>query len=178
MTERDIVTLIEKDEWMMAVLKIADELNLPDWIIGAGFVRNKVWDCLHDYSKPNRTDVDLVYFDVNGNDYEADKKLSEKVKGETGIDFEIVNQKYTHAWRNTPPNTSTEQSISTWSDTATCVGVTLKGGRVKLVAPLGIEDLVRLIVRPNPTISGDIENFKRRVKEKRWLQKWPRLKMS
>lgn len=178
MTEKDILTLIETDDWMMRVLKISHTLNLPDWIIGAGFVRNKVWDYLHEYTTPHRTDVDLVYFDPNGNDYEADKKLSEKIRTETGIDFEIVNQVYTHIWRNMPATLSTEQSISTWSDTATCVGVTLKNGKVKLIAPLGIEDLVNLIVRPNPSISGDKENFERRVKEKRWLEKWPKLKLT
>ncbi len=178
MTEQDIVTLIEKDEWMMQVLKIAEGLDLPDWVIGAGFLRNKVWDYLHKYSEPNRTDVDLVYFDPNGNDYDADKKLSYKKKKETDIDFEIVNQIYTHTWRNMTPNTSTAQSISTWSDTATCIGVTIKKGKVKLVTPLGIEDLVNLVVRPNPTIIDDIQNFDRRIKEKKWLEKLPRLKIK
>ncbi|MBX4198582.1 nucleotidyltransferase family protein [Candidatus Parcubacteria bacterium] len=177
MTEQDIITIIEKDEWMMDVLKIAEELDLPDWIIGAGFLRNKVWDYLHNYPELNRTDVDLVYFEPNGNDYEADKKLSERVRTKTSIDFEIVNQVYTHTWRKMLPNTSTEQSMSTWSDTATCVGVTIKYGKIKLIAPLGIEDLVNFIVRPNPTITNDIENFKRRVKEKDWLKKWPKLKL-
>ena len=33
--------------------------------IGAGFVRNKVWDFLHEFSEPSAgmSDVDLVYFD-------------------------------------------------------------------------------------------------------------------
>ena len=33
---------------MMNVLNEANKLNLPDWVIGAGFLRNKVWDYLHD----------------------------------------------------------------------------------------------------------------------------------
>lgn len=36
MTEKDILDLIEKDEWMMDVLRVVRTLNLPDWIIGAG----------------------------------------------------------------------------------------------------------------------------------------------
>lgn len=34
MNETDIVKLIEKDRWMMDVLKTARGLNLSDWMIG------------------------------------------------------------------------------------------------------------------------------------------------
>src|SRR3989344_341827 len=42
MTEKDILDLIKIDKWMMDILRVAEKLNLPDWIIGAGFIRNKV----------------------------------------------------------------------------------------------------------------------------------------
>lgn len=65
MIRKDILNLIEKDEWMMNILHIAEKLNFPDWVIGAGFVRNKVWDSLHGYSKKEveTNDIDLVYYD-------------------------------------------------------------------------------------------------------------------
>ena len=39
--------------------------NLPDWAIGAGVLRNLVWDELHGYAQrtPAR-DVDVAYFDA------------------------------------------------------------------------------------------------------------------
>ena len=40
MTEKDIIKIIEEDKWMMNILKIAQDLNLPNWMIGAGFIRN------------------------------------------------------------------------------------------------------------------------------------------
>ena len=46
MNEQDIINLIKNDEWMMSVLGEAEKLCLPDWMIGAGFLRNKVWDFL------------------------------------------------------------------------------------------------------------------------------------
>ena len=68
MTHQEIVSLIEGDEWMIGVLQTARELRMPDWFIGAGFVRNKVWDFLHEFSEPNAgmSGVDLVYFDPRG----------------------------------------------------------------------------------------------------------------
>ena len=61
MTEQDILDLIAKDEWMMGVLRTARSLHLPDWMIGAGFVRNKVWDYLHGYENIEvpTADIDL-----------------------------------------------------------------------------------------------------------------------
>ena len=73
--------MTEQDEWMMNVLDIAEKQNLKDWLIGAGFVRNKVWDYLHGYKKEGveTHDIDLVYFDPNGNDEKTDDLLSENL---------------------------------------------------------------------------------------------------
>ncbi len=179
MSNKDILTLIKDDPWMMDVLSRAEKLNLPDWIIGAGFVRNKVWNHLHGYTDQNinRTDVDLVYFDPKGNDYEADKKLAQKLKAETGIDWEIVNQQYAHTWNNLPPYKSTEDALSQWPETVTAIGVILRNGELQLIAPHGVEDLVNLIVRPTPMFLDRADFIKGRVAKKQWLQKWPKLKL-
>ena len=145
MTGQDILDLISKDEWMMSVLRIAEDLNLPDWLIGAGFVRNKVWDYLHGYNKPqvDTADIDLVYFDPNGNDENADKTLSQELNAKTGLHWEVVNEAHAHKWYTIkpPPYTSTEDAVSKWPETAKCIGVKLENGKLKLIAPYGIDDL-------------------------------------
>ena len=177
MTEKDILDLIKIDKWMMDILRVAEKLNLPDWIIGAGFIRNKVWDYLHGYDKSrvDTADIDLVYYDINGNDQKADKELSEKLKKETGIDWEVVNQTYAHEWNNILPYKSAEDAISQWPETVTAVGVKIENGDLKLIAPYGIDDLVNLIIRPSPKFSGGIEIVKERMRQKKWLEKWPKL---
>lgn len=184
MNETDILALIESDEWMMSILKIASELNLPDWVIGAGFIRNKVWDYLHGYQKEkvDTNDIDLVYFDSNGNDENADENLSKELKTKTGLNWEVVNQAYAHKWYTIkpPPYTSSEDAVSKWPETATCVGVKIENGKLKLLAPYGIEDLVNLVVRPSPVFidKENVENVViERVEKKKWLEKWPKLKV-
>ena len=49
--EKDIISLIQKDKWMMEILKTSKSLNLPDWWVCAGFLRSKIWDVLHSFSK-------------------------------------------------------------------------------------------------------------------------------
>lgn len=180
MNKTDILNLIKNDEWMMSILKTASELNLPDWVIGAGFVRNKVWDYLHGYSKPrvDTNDIDLVYYDPLGNDEKSDQELSEKLKKETGMDWEVVNETYAHKWDDLPPYKSTKDALSQWPETATGIGITIEKGKLKLIAPYGIDDLVNLIIRPTPKFPGGIEKVRQRAKEKKWLEKWPKLKFA
>ena len=180
MTEKDLLNLIEKDEWMMNILHVAEKLNFPDWVIGAGFVRNKVWDYLHGYIKKEveTNDIDLVYYDPNGNDQKTDEELSQKLRKETGIKWEIVNEAYAHKWNNLPPYKSTEDALSQWPETATGIGVKLEGGKLKLIAPHGIDDLINLVVRPSPKFPDGMERVKERAEEKKWMAKWPKLKFS
>lgn len=180
MREKDIIDLIKKDEWMMDILRIAEELNFPDWVIGAGFVRNKVWDYLHGYVRPKveTSDIDLVYYDPFGNDQKMDERLSEELKKKTGINWEIVNQAYAHKWNNLPPYKSTADALSQWPETATGIGIRLTGQKLELVTPHGIDDLVNLVIRPSPKFLKGISEVKARVAKKGWLAKWPKLRMA
>jgi hypothetical protein len=177
MTGRDILDVIEKDEWMMNVLRTARGLHLPDWMIGAGFVRNKIWDHLHGYTndKVPTADIDLIYLDRDSIDEEGDAKLSREMKGKTGVNWEIVNQAYTHDWHRRGPYRDTEEALADWVEIPTCVAVSLTDdGKLKLHAPHGIDDLVNLVVRKNPLCS-DSESYVSRVTSKRWKEKWPKL---
>lgn len=179
MKERDILSLIQGDPWMMKVLVLAKSLNLPDWMIGAGFVRNKVWDYLHGYNniETQNHDVDLIYFDQFNNDEEKDLELSKKLNKETGINWEIVNQAYTHKWHNRGQYKNSTEALADWTETATCVAVSIDENNIlKLHSPLGIDDLVGLVVRKNERCS-DPGVYIRRACDKKWLTKWPKLKI-
>jgi len=180
MTEQDILNIIEKDERMMKIIHIASSLNLPDWIIGAGFVRNKIWNYLSKKETEiiDAGDIDLVYFDPNGNDEKSDEKLSEEMRNKTGIEWEIVNEYYAHKWNNLLPYKSTEDAISQWPETVTAIGITLdKNNKLKLVAPYGIDDLVNFIVRPTPIFKNKTEVIKVRVAKKKWQEKWSQINL-
>ena len=58
------IELVRADAWRMECLQAVCSLRLPDWYAAAGFLRNAIWDALHD--KPDRTplnDIDVVYYD-------------------------------------------------------------------------------------------------------------------
>lgn len=179
MNEQDIVSLVKSDTWMMDVLREAEKLNLPEWMIGAGFLRNKVWDHLHEIKRDiaDTNDIDLVYLDKENVSEENDFAHSEKMSGTLGLRWEIKNQAYMHTRHNHQPYKSTQEGISHWVETPTCVAVTLKNGEPKIIAPHGIDDLVNLIVRPSPSRTADLDLFYKRIEDKQWLSKWPKLKV-
>ncbi len=181
MTEQQILDLIEKDPLMMDVLHRAEKLNLPDWLIGAGFVRNKVWNHLSGKTtdKLDLTDVDLVYFDPTiPADQEKDKDLMEKLSAETGLDWETRNNAYNYKSDIRSPYGSAEDVIAAWPETVTAVGVKIENGALKLIAPYGIEDLVNFVIKTSPKYQDGVEVIKQRIAKKKWLEKWPNLKLE
>ena len=61
--EQELKQLIESDRWMMNVLKTVKQQNLNDCWVGAGFVRNKVWDIKHHLERSPLNDIDVIFYD-------------------------------------------------------------------------------------------------------------------
>lgn len=188
MNTEDIIELIKNDPWMMDLLKIVKQLSLPDWWIGAGFVRGKVWDILHDYAKRTPLpDIDVIYFDKK--DFSEDEMEKETTKAEAKyekllkkshpeINWSVTNQARMHVFHSDLPYRNSKEALAQWVETATCVGVHLDNNdKLVLIAPQDIHDLVNLIVQPTPTFRKNPVLFKKRLKEKEWLKKWPKLKV-
>ena len=94
-TEKDIIRLIENDEWMMNVLQMAKSLELPDWWICAGFVRSKIWDTLHDYeAKTAMPDVDVIYYDSLHQDEIYEQSLETKLMNIDATILFCASRKY------------------------------------------------------------------------------------
>ena len=72
--------------------------------------------------------------------------------------------------------------MSKWVETATAIGVSLDhNNKLKLTAPHGVKDLINLEVKMTPHFRGKVdlqEHYKKRVEEKKWQEKWPKLKVS
>ncbi len=192
MNKEDILRLIEKDDWMMDILRTVEELGLPDWWIGAGFVRSKIWDHLHNYKRRTPLpDIDVIYFDPKdfkkgemGKDTtEIEEKYENKLrKTFPQVKWGVTNQARMHLFHKRGPYKNSEEALPEWAETATCIGIKLVMGKLILTAPYGIGDLVSLILRPIPgykkKYKHDPKAFERRVSEKEWLKKWPKLRIE
>ncbi|MBW4062108.1 nucleotidyltransferase family protein [Candidatus Saccharibacteria bacterium] len=180
-SEADIAKLIESDPWMMKVLRAAENFDLPDWWIGAGFLRSKIWDAIEGKHTGPTKDVDLVYFNATETAPETDWAYDEKMKHDFPFaEWEVRNQARMHYVDDFSPYTSTADGISHWVETATCVAVKLHTGKLTFLFCHGTDDLYGLIARPIPIFKQPelIEVFYNRVSSKRWQEKWPHLRIE
>ncbi len=169
----------------MQVLSVVEELRLPDWWIGAGFIRNKVWDYLHEYKEATPySDIDVIYYEprdfkkpveeIKKIEKAYEEKLSKKINS---VNWSVTNQIRMHHFKGyREPYRSSEDALSHWIETATCIGVKIDSEKkLFLSTPHGIEDLVHLKLRVTENNDYSRKEFYRRIKEKQWLKKWPKL---
>lgn len=172
-----LAALILTDTERVRLLRIVEALRLSDCWIGAGFVRSAVYD-----KPPSRPvgDVDVVWFDPARASADADRRIEERLRAaEPTVDWSVSNQARMHARNEDPPYASTEDALRHWPETATAVAVRLTPQGLDVVAPYGLDDLFALIVRPTPAFAGDKRSVvQTRMREKRWLERWPRLRAA
>ena len=175
----ELVKIVKSDPWMMQVLESARKLNLPDWMIGAGFVRNKVWDSVtgRNNYRTAMDDVDLIYFDQDNLSEDTEKQFDKKLLAlMPEVNWSCKNSARMHKINNNPPFKSNEQALAHWVETATCVAVRLEDDdSISIFAPHGLEDLFSLSLKPTPNI--DLATFEKRAANKPWLSSWPELKV-
>ncbi|MFG1498167.1 nucleotidyltransferase family protein [Saccharospirillum sp. HFRX-1] len=178
MNTEPVLRWLEQDSARMAALTIAAELNLPDWCLAAGFVRNLVWDRLHAYQQITPlTDLDLIYFDASNTDEQRDQQLQARLSAGLEAPWSVKNQARMHYRNGDAPYRSTADAMSYWPEVETAVGVRLNGtGEIELIAPFGLDSLMNGYLSLNPKRPKP-EVFAQRQAEKSWLTTWPHLKV-
>lgn len=177
-TAQDVVNFVEQQPLLMSLLRVVATLKVDDCWIGAGVVRNAVWDYLHNYpvQLASGSDVDLIYFDPLSVSSESDLIIEHQLsEAWTGIPWSARNQARMHERNGDAPYRDCEDAIRYWPETATAVAARLSSGRVQIIAPHGIDDLVCMIVRPTPAFRTKMSIYERRRASKDWARRWPQL---
>lgn len=177
MGERQIFDWIEQDALRMCALRAAQKLGLNDWCLAAGFVRNLLWDRLHQYPDSSPlNDIDLVYFNPQDINPETDRQYERQLIAlAPDLPWSVKNQARMHLKYGRAPYTSSSDAMSYWVEVETAVGVRLTdNNRLELVAPLGIDSLFSFTISANPK-HGMPEVLLQRARDKQWTQRWPRL---
>lgn len=177
--------ILQANQWFMTLLKAVQACDLPDWFVGAGVIRNITWDHLHGYSQATpAADIDVAFFDPTDLTPERDQAAQQQLQVQLPeVPWEAVNQAAVHLWYPAvfgypvPPLVSSTDAIGTWPETVTCIGVRLlPDSHLLIAAPYGLADLFNLILRRNPRRVSR-QRFLERVREKKLLEKWPRVRL-
>jgi uncharacterized protein len=132
-----LITIAQASSWFMPALRAVRGLGLAEWCIGAGAVRNLVWDALHGMVLPSAlADVDVAYFDAADLSVERDRSLQQRlVELRPGPPWEVTNQAGVHLWfeawfgHAVEPLASLDAAVASWPEYATCVGLWLAAFR-------------------------------------------------
>jgi uncharacterized protein len=181
--EARLVTLVRCSPVLMRALRAARAVDPPDWVIGAGAIRDRVWDHLHGFTRPAPVrDLDLAFFEPVALGGDRERSVQSALAAEApDLAWDVTNQAAVHLWYpqvfgiEVDPLASTSDAVATWPETATAIGVRLlDDDTIRVVAPYGLDDLFGLVCRRNPRRATP-EQYRRRVDNKRIAKRWPRV---
>ena len=176
--ENKLIEIIKSDMWMIDVLEIVRNLKLNDCWIGAGFVRNKIWDEKHGKDRTELNDIDVIYFDKSNATKKYDSQIEEKLRNiNPNLNWSVKNQSRMNIRNGHEQYIDCNEAISFWPETATSIAIKLDfKNRIEYIAPYGLEDLFNLLVMPTPKF--DLTIYNERIEKKRWKEKWSKLEIK
>jgi hypothetical protein len=181
--QEDILEAIAASPFHMECLEAARELDLPEWHIGAGFVRNLVWDRLHGFDELTPlNDIDVLYYDPTSLDETFEKECERWLSLlRPGPAWSVKNQAQMHRKYGGRPYVSMEDALRHWLETVTPVAVKLDAkGNLALLAPLGVEDMLACTCNPTQVTRAHPERmaqYKARMAEKDWPAIWDKVRV-
>jgi hypothetical protein len=169
-------TILRQAPLRMQALAIVRSLNLPDWAIGAGFIRAAVWDALSGFTTASAVDdIDVLYFDATDRSTERESEIEKRLRDiEPTLPWSVRNQARMHLRNGDAPYASTADALRFWLETPTCVAVRIDADdRFEIMAPYGLEDLFAMTIRPTPRGRVRHTEYSARITEKKWHERWP-----
>lgn len=141
--------------------------------IGAGFLRNAVWDALSGRAPDLAAlaDLDVVHHGGAQDDAAAEAAL----RAARNLPWSVTDQARMAARNGHAPYPDLAAALAHWPETATAVAARLARGRIEILAPHGLADLLSFTVRPTPAHARDTSILRSRIDAKGWVVRWPQL---
>ena len=172
-----IVDLIKADQARWHALSVVESLDIATACIGAGFVRNLVWDHLHGRTSDCRQfDLDVLWFDFDRSDPKIDLELEHRLSDlDPSFDWSVKNQARMHGRNGDAPYESVSDAMRYWPETATAIAAQRSADTCRIIAPFGLSDLHNMILRPTSSGSHKLRAFEDRLVNKDWRSMWPNI---
>jgi hypothetical protein len=178
----ELRAILRADSWLCRVLTNVAALDLPDCWVGAGAVRDLVWDTRFGvgFDPADIVDVDVVFFDASDLSKEAEARAEGALRAaDPSVKWDVKNQARVHLWFEArfgcpaEPLGSAFEGVATWPERASAVAVRLDGdGEIEVLAPFGLADLLDGVWRRNVARVTDAE-WQARLDRKQPGRRWP-----
>ena len=176
----DIADFIAHNPRMMRCLAVLAAHGPAGAWIGAGFVRNAVWDHLsgQDTEALPPADLDVVFHDPVNATAEQDAAFEAALHiAAPDLPWSVRNQARMHECNGHRPYRDVADALAHWPETATAIAVRLGPKGVELLAPFGVDDVLDIIIRPTPAFRTKPEIPLARLEAKGWRARWPGLRL-
>lgn len=180
-TEQDIINMVSSNTEMMTILRAVRDLQLPDWWIGAWFIRNAIWDInLGSWVVTIDHDIDIACFDRDHQDESTETHYEQQLTQlMPQYEWSVTNQPRMES-RNNLIYQDTRDAISQYHETATASCITLTDDdQVIFYNRYRIDDVINWIIRRSPwrIFYPEQERTKRRTSKLHWLERRPTLQI-
>lgn len=183
--ESRLIQIVRHDADLMHVLRIVRALDLPDWRVFSGAVYQSVWNAVTNRAPGyGIRDYDLGYFDRDTS-WDAEDVIIKRVASAFDEPFrskvEVRNQARVPLWfpehfgEPYEPIGCTDEALERFVAPAFAVGIRLEpDDTISVAAPLGLDDVFDLILRPNPhrSLASDWPRVIERA-----CARWPELRV-
>ncbi|HXC58087.1 MAG TPA: nucleotidyltransferase family protein, partial [Steroidobacteraceae bacterium] len=171
------------------MLRRIEALRIADWYLAGGCLFQTVWNHLHGFAPEHGIlDYDLLYFDDSSLSESDESRVQAAVGAacaQLPVRIEVCNQARVHQWYEakwhvrSPPFRRCSDGIDAFLACCCSVGIRQSARGLALYAPHGLQDLFNLVVRPNPSRSGQGSRLAAAYREKtlRWKSIWPGLQI-
>jgi hypothetical protein len=161
----ELERMIRSSPLLMEVLVGLREDGLPDHLLVAGAIYNRVWNRLT--GRPDLTginDIDVFYYDASDIGWDAEdvviKRLGTRF-AHLPIPVQVRNQARVHLWfpqkfgTAFEPLTSSAEMLGRYASKTHSVGARLEADdTLTIVAPFGLDDILSMRIVPNPVLAN------------------------
>ncbi|WP_367615814.1 nucleotidyltransferase family protein [Plastoroseomonas hellenica] len=164
-------------------LRLVARLGLPDVWIGAGLLRNAVWDALSGLLPGSNPpgDIDVIWFDALAPEA-ADMAIEARLHAvRPDLPWSVRNQARMAVRNGDVPYADARDAVAHWPETATAIAARWTGDALEIMAPHGLDDLLACRLRPTPHFAASAAKraiFAERIRVKRWAARWPGLSVA
>jgi hypothetical protein len=148
--------------------------------IGAGLLRNAVWDAMtgRDPDAIPPADIDVVFHDPAEATPARDLECAAALAGAVpDLPWSVTNQARMHGRNGHAPYGDLPEALAHWPETATAVAARHDPCGIEILAPHGLDDLFGMIARPTPAHRARPEAMLARIARKGWRDRWPALRV-
>jgi hypothetical protein len=174
----DIADFIAHNPRMMRCLSVLATHGPAGAWIGAGFVRNAVWDHLSGQNTEALplADLDVVFHEPFNLAAEQDAAFEGALRTAAPyLPWSVRNQARMHERNGHRPYRDVADALTHWPETATAIAARLRPKGVEILAPFGVADVLGMILRPTPAFRTKPEVVRARLEAKGWRARWPKL---